>query len=231
MTVLVVVAHPDDEVLGAGGTVAGLTEAGIECRSCLVVAGADVRAHRPRSDALHSDLLQANELLGLRPPVLGEFPNIRLNTVPHLDLVQFIEKAISDTGATTLFTHHPRDMNDDHRHVSFACQAAARLFQRCDDVTSLVGLYFMEILSSTDWSFPGNGAPFEPDTFFEIGEDGFRRKLDALKAYRGVMRPFPHPRSEEALHGLASYRGGQAGLHLAEGFQTAFRRAGTNSRF
>lgn len=231
MTVLVVVAHPDDEVLGAGGTLAGLAAMGVECRSCLVVADADARTHRPRSEALHSDLMRANALLGLQPPVLGDFPNIRLNTVPHLELVQFIEKAIVDTGATTIFTHHPRDLNDDHKYVSLACQAAARLFQRRNDMQPLDGLYFMEILSSTEWSFPGNGTPFEPDTFFEIGEEGFGRKLEALKAYRGVMRPFPHPRSEEALRGLAAYRGGQAGMRLAEGFQTAFRRAGTSGVF
>ena len=153
--------------------------------------------------------------------MLGPFPNIRLNTVPHLDLVQFIERAIIETAATTIFTHHPGDINDDHVHTARACLPAARLFQRRKDVPALKRLLYMEILSSTDWSFPGAGARFQPDTFFEAGPN-LDRKIEALRAYRGVMREFPHPRSDEILRGLAALRGGQAGLRHAEAFQTAF---------
>jgi len=81
----------------------------------------------------------------------------------------------------------------------------------------------MEVLSSTDWAFPANGQPFTPDTFFPAAET-LDRKIAALEAYRGVMRDFPHPRSHEALRGLAAYRGGQSGLVYAEAFRTAFRR-------
>lgn len=224
MVLLVVAAHPDDEVLGAGGSLSSMTSQGVEARACLLSAGAEVRTRRPRSQELHDDLLRANELLGLGDPILGNFPNIRLNTVAHIDLVQFIEAAIVEAGATTIFTHHPRDLNDDHKQVSAACQAAARLSQRRSDVPPLSGLYFMEILSSSEWSMPGTGHVFEPDTFFEIGEKGIERKLEALAAYRGVMRPYPHPRSREAITGLAAYRGAQAGLNYAEAFQAAFQK-------
>lgn len=81
----------------------------------------------------------------------------------------------------------------------------------------------MEILSSTDWAFPVDGQNFQADTFIEIGEDGLEMKIEALKAYEGVMRDFPHPRSEEIVKGLAAYRGGQAGIQYAEAFQTAFQ--------
>lgn len=223
MTILIAVAHPDDEVLGVGASAAKFTREGVTARACIACGDADARTRRPRSDELMADIGSASSILGLQEPILGDFPNIRLNTVPHIELVQFFEQAIVDTGATTLFTHHPRDLNDDHRQVSAACQAAARLFQRRPDVPPLRALYFMEILSSSEWSVPGSGAPFEPDAFFEIGENGLERKLEALAAYRGVMREYPHPRSREALQGLAAYRGAQAGMKYAEGFQTAYR--------
>ena len=81
----------------------------------------------------------------------------------------------------------------------------------------------MEIPSSTDWSFPVGNNQFAPNTFFEIGEEGLNKKLNALAAYTGVMRDFPHPRSAEALRGLAAYRGGQSGYMYAEAFQVIFQ--------
>jgi hypothetical protein len=86
----------------------------------------------------------------------------------------------------------------------------------------------MEILSATDWTFP-SGDAFRADTFFEIGEDFLEKKIKALETYKGVMRPFPHPRSKEILTGLAAYRGGQAGMKYAEAFQTAFHALGRTS--
>jgi LmbE family N-acetylglucosaminyl deacetylase len=227
MSVLIVAAHPDDEVLGCGATGAAIAAAGGSVRACLLCAEADARGARPADSELHADTQRAQQILGFGPPILGSFPNIRLNTVPHLELVQFIERAMVESGATVLFTHHPRDINDDHGHTARACLAAARLFQRRSGVPRLRRLYYMEILSSTDWSFPGSGAPFEADTFFEAGAQ-LERKCEALRAYRGVMRDFPHPRSEEIVRGLAAYRGGQSGMRHAEAFQTAFAAIATS---
>ncbi len=221
-SVLIVVAHPDDEVLGAGGTGAALAARGVSVRSCILSGKADARSNRPDEPDLLSDLCRAQEILGFGKPILGDFPNIRFNVVPHLALVQFIEAAILESGANVVLTHHPHDLNNDHLHTSTACQAAVRLFQRRSDAPRLRALYFMEILSSTDWAFPGTQRPFQADTFFPI-EATLPQKIEALHAYRGVMRAFPHPRSEEILRGLAAYRGGQAGLPYAEAFQTAFR--------
>lgn len=221
MSVLIVVAHPDDEVLGCGATGAAIAAAGGSVRACMLCAQAGAREARPADGELLADTRHAQELLGFGAPILGSFPNIQLNTVAHLELVQFIEGAILETGATTLFTHHPSDINDDHAQTARACLAAARLFQRRSGVAPLRHLYYMEILSSTDWGFPGNGVPFQPDTFFEAGPQ-LARKCSALRAYRGVMRDFPHPRSEEIVRGLAAYRGGQSGLQHAEAFEGAF---------
>lgn len=91
---------------------------------------------------------------------------------------------------------------------------------------ALRSLHFMEILSATDWAFRGNNT-FAPDSFFHIGREGLEAKTEALSAYRGVMRPFPHPRSREGLEGLAAVRGAAAGLEYAEAFQTAHMDLGT----
>lgn len=221
---LIVVAHPDDEVLGAGGTAAALAEHGVSVRSCVLSARAEARRNRPSAHDLRSNILRAQEILGLGEPILGDFPNIHLNTVPHLELVQFIEAAIAETRADLIFTHHPSDLNNDHPQTSAACQAAARLFQRRSGVPQLKGLFFMEVLSATDWAFAGTDR-FSPDTFYPIAQT-LDRKIMALRAYEGVMRPFPHPRSEEVIRALAAYRGGQAGLLNAEAFQTAFHLLG-----
>lgn len=219
-SVLVVVAHPDDEVLGVGGTAYTLAQRGIPLRAAILCGQVAARAHRPVDSTLTSDLQRATEILGMGPPILGDFPNIRMNTVDHLDLVQFVEQAILETSATRIFTTHPGDLNDDHRQTSAATQAASRLAQRGKDIPLLRSLHYMELLSATDWSFRGGDA-FEPDSFFEIGRDGLEAKKRALAAYRDVMRPFPHPRSDQGIEGLAAVRGVAAGLQYAEAFQTA----------
>lgn len=220
---LIVVAHPDDEILGFGGTGYKLTSQDEVVRPLILCGMADARTKRPSDDELHRDMLKANRLVGFLDPMLGTFPNIRLNTVPHIELVQFIEEQIADFSPTRVFTHHPADLNDDHRQVSQACQAAVRVWQRRPTLVPVQSLHFMEVLSATDWGFDHHGMGFRPNLYVEIG-DQLARKLDALECYRSVMRPYPHPRSTEAIEGLAAYRGGQAGQVYAEAFQTVFRR-------
>lgn len=221
---LIVVAHPDDEILGLGGVGSTFAQNGHAVQPIILCGDVDVRTLKPSNGALYTDILSANKTVGFVEPVLADFPNIRMNTVPHVEIVQFIERQIECFQPTRIFTHHPGDLNDDHVQVSKACQAAARLFQRRSDVQPLEELYFMEILSSTEWSFASGSSAFQPNTFVEIGEQGVERKIEALSCYRNVMRDFPHPRSAEALRGLAAYRGAQAGLDYAEAFQLVFKR-------
>ena len=154
--------------------------------------------------------------------MLGDFPNIRMNTVAHLDLVQFVERALEEACADLVMTHHPGDLNDDHRAVSFAAQAAARLPQRRTGLPPIRSLHFMECLSATDWAYPPTDGGFTPNSFIELGEEHLGNKLAALACYRGVMREYPHPRSTEALRGLAQVRGAQAGMMYAEAFDTRY---------
>lgn len=222
MNYLIVVAHPDDEVLGAGATIKKLVEEKHNVAVCIMVGKAGARANL--SDTLQDDEAKALRELGVHRVYHADFPNIKMNTTPHLELVQFIEKCIEDFGADALITHHPSDTNNDHVMTSYAVQAASRLFQRREGVPPLKLLMYMEVLSSTEWSFDSSSNRFVPNFFVEIGENGLSTKIKALQAYKGVMRPYPHPRSEKALEGLAAYRGAQTGCNYAEAFECVFRR-------
>jgi len=217
-TYLSVTAHPDDEILGFGGTSYILTQKGHKVINCILSGKVDARSNRPDLIELKQNIVDAQNVVGAEHPILADFPNIKFNTVPHLDLVQFIEKTIEDVQPDYIVTHHAYDLNNDHYHTSKACQAAARLFQR-KKMKKLKGLYFMEVPSSTDWALQ-NELNFSPDTFFHIGKEGLNKKIEALKKYKGIIRPYPHPRSEEALVALATLRGGQAGRIYCEGFKT-----------
>lgn len=227
MSYLIVVAHPDDEVLGAGATIYRLSQVGKDVNVCILSGQAMARAKRPGDKELQDDMEACLGMLGVKQVMKGDFPNIKLNTVPHLELVQFIEKAIRDTGAEIIITHHPADLNNDHLHTSLACQEAARLFQRTDNCPPLRELLFMEVPSATEWSLNAAMNAFRPDTFIEVGEEGIEKKIEALSQYRNVMRAYPHPRSREGIMGLAAFRGGQSGCNYAEAFQTAIRRVST----
>lgn len=219
-TYLTVTAHPDDEVLGFGASAYILSGKGHKIYNCILSGSVDSRQFRPELKELYDHTRKAQEIIGAEPPILGDLPNIKFNTVPHLELVQFIEKIIEEVQPDIIITHHPYDLNNDHYHTSKACQAAARLYQR-KPFKPLKSLYFMEIPSSTDWAFPVDGQNFTPDTFIEVGEEGVEHKLKALYAYEGVMRRYPHPRSDESIKALATLRGSQVGKRYCEAFQTA----------
>lgn len=224
MNYLVVVAHPDDEVLGVGATMYKLAQEGHTVNVCILSGEVNERSNHPTMEELHEDVNNSLSILGVKNIIKGDFPNIQFNIVPHLKLVQFIEKALEETKSEVVFTHHPADLNNDHLHTSLACQAAVRLFQRRPEISPLKEILFMEVPSATEWSLYKGVNQFTPNTFIEVGEDAIDKKIEALSMYRGVMRPYPHPRSHEALKGLAAFRGGQAGMVYAESFESVFRR-------
>ena len=222
MNYLVVVAHPDDEVLGTGATIHKLIQEGHKVAVAIMVSQAAAR--KDLSSTLASDEAEAMKIMGVEKTYHADFPNIKMNTVPHLELVQFIENCIEDWEADAIITHHPADTNNDHVQTSYAVQAASRLFQRRPNMPSLKQLLYMEVPSSTEWSFDSSANRFSPNYYVEIGREGVDVKVKALSAYKGVMRPYPHPRSKEALEGLAAYRGVQAGCNYAEAFESVFMR-------
>lgn len=222
MNYLIIVAHPDDEILGAGATIHKLISQGHKVAVAIMVSQAAAR--KDLSATLSDDEAKALSVIGVEKTYHASFPNIKMNTVSHLELVQFVESCIEDWNAEAIITHHPSDTNNDHVQTSYAVQAASRLFQRRDNLPALREVLYMEVLSSTEWSFDTSANRFMPNYFVEIGKEGVGLKIKALSSYKGVMRSYPHPRSNEALEGLAAYRGAQAGCNYAEAFECAFRR-------
>ena len=224
MKYLIVVAHPDDEVLGAGASIYKWTKNGDTVDVCIMSAEAKARAFRPEDNELEDDTYKAVASLGVKKLYEGTFPNIEMNTVPHLQLVQFIENAIKESKPDIVITHHPADTNNDHLQTSMACQEAIRLAQRRPEVKPLKEFWYMEVPSCTEWAINSAMKLFTPNCYVEVGADGVKAKVDALAMYRGVMRPYPHPRSEEYITGLAAYRGGQFQLDYAEAFEVVLRK-------
>ena len=143
MNYLIVIAHPDDEVLGAGGTIYKATRAGHTVTACILSSESRARYMRPSDEELDHDMHRAAEILGISRIIPGYFPNIQLNNVPHLELVQFIEGALSEVQTDVVITHHPSDSNNDHAHVFLATQEAIRLFQRRENIKPVDELLLM----------------------------------------------------------------------------------------
>ncbi len=224
MKYLLVVAHPDDEVLGAGASMWKWSQAGDTVEVAIMCTEAKARAFRPEDNELEDDTNNALKMVGVSKKYEATFPNIEMNTVPHLKLVQFIESAIKESEPDIVITHHPADTNNDHLQTSMACQEAIRLAQRRPEIKPLKEFWFMEVPSCTEWAINTAMQRFVPNCYVEIGLQGVEAKIKALSMYRGVMRPYPHPRSEEAIKGLAAYRGCQFNMQYAEAFQIVLRR-------
>ena len=196
---------------------------GDEVDVCIMCTEAKARAFRPSDAELEGDTDAAVSFLGVKRKFEGTFPNIEMNTVSHLKLVQFIEAAIRESEPDVIITHHPADTNNDHLQTSMACQEAIRLFQRRPEVKRVREFWYMEVPSCTEWAVNAAMNLFRPNCYVEVGKDGVEAKCKALSMYRGVMRPYPHPRSAEYIEGLAAYRGGQWGMEFAEAFEVVLR--------
>ena len=201
----------------------GRAHDGDEVDVCIMCTEAKARAFRPSDAELEGDTDAAVSFLGVKRKFEGTFPNIEMNTVSHLKLVQFIEAAIRESEPDVVITHHPADTNNDHFQTSMACQEAIRLFQRRPEVKRVREFWYMEVPSCTEWAVNAAMNLFRPNCYVEVGKDGVEAKCKALSMYRGVMRPYPHPRSDEYITGLAAYRGGQWGLMYAEAFEVVLR--------
>lgn len=223
MTYLLVVAHPDDEVLGAGASIYKWTSEGHNVNVCIMSTDAKARAFRPDDEELNSNLNESSDFLGISDKYENTFPNIEMNTIPHLHLVQAIERAIQDSMPDIVITHHPADTNNDHLQTSLACQEAIRLHQRRPEFKHIREVWYMEVPSCTEWAINSAFRKFEPNCYVEVGESCVDAKIKALGMYRGVMRPYPHPRSAEYIKGLAAIRGSEWGLNYAEAFQIVLR--------
>ena len=218
--VLVVAAHPDDEVLGCGGTIASHAEAGDQVQVLIVAEGStsrqEQRDRRQAGDelfALGKAAQTAGSILGAEGVELLDFPDNRLDSLDRLDLVKRIEERIGHHQPQVVYVHHAGDVNVDHRRLHEAVVTACRPTPG-QPVRRLLSF---EVASSSEWQPPGSAPAFQPNWFVDISEQ-WLRKRDALQAYASEMRPWPHSRSLEALEHLACWRGAQVGVEAAEAF-------------
>jgi len=220
MRVLVVAAHPDDEVLGCGGTMARLSQEGHEIHIAIMAEGITSR-HSQRSDAEASDLARLHQnahaaaaKVGSRHVLLFKLPDNRLDTVPLLDIVKLVEDLIGKLSPEVIYTHHPGDLNIDHGVVHRAVLTATR---------PMIGqpvreIYAFEVPSSTEWSFQRLEPSFRPNVFVDVSRT-LEDKIAALACYESETRDFPHPRSPEALEAIAKRWGSVVGCQAAEAFE------------
>jgi LmbE family N-acetylglucosaminyl deacetylase len=214
---LVLAAHPDDEVLGCGGTLASLTDQGAQVHVAFLADGVSSRSGAtstsPELVERRSAARQACQILGVSSVSFGDFPDNRMDTVALLDVVKSIESLVSSHKPDLVLTHHAGDVNIDHRRIHEAVIAACRP-QPGHPVRSVL---CFEVASSTEWQLPGSAPAFVPNWFVNISAT-LEKKLAALQAYAAELRDWPHPRSLRGVEHLARWRGASVGVDAAEAF-------------
>lgn len=218
INVLVVAAHPDDEVLGCGGCIAKHTASGDSVNILILAEGAtsrdeerNVQIRIEQVSALRQAACEAADILGALPPRFCGLPDNRLDSLILLDITKRVEAVVKEVQPSIVYTHHGGDLNIDHRIVYQAVMTACRPVPH----STVKAIYSFETLSSTEWSSPTIGPTFLPTRFVDIKEF-LGQKLNALEAYSEEMMDFPHARSIEAIKALARLRGASAGMEAAE---------------
>ncbi len=220
MNVLVIAAHPDDEILGCGGTMARHAHDGNNVHVMILAEGATSRAQqrdreqwREKLATLSSAADKANKIVGASSLEMYDFPDNRMDSCDLLDVVKVVEQGIEKYQPEIIYTHHRGDVNVDHQIIQQAVTTAVRPMPGSIVKTVL----FFEVASSTEWQMPGAAPVFQPNWYVDISET-LNQKLAALEAYNTEMRSWPHARSIKALEHLAHWRGANIGCDAAEAF-------------
>ena len=219
-TILVIAAHPDDEVLGCGGSIAKWTAAGHLVHVLILAEGAtsrsSIRDRKVKGEELSILQKSANssgKILGVSSVKLLDFPDNRMDSLDRLDVIKAVEKEIERLKPHTVVTHHCGDVNIDHRITQEAVVTACRP-QPGHSVRLILAF---EIMSSTEWQPPGSNFVFQPNWFEDVVKT-MHLKIEALDCYKSEMRVWPHPRSVKSIKNLAQYRGSMIGCEFAESF-------------
>ena len=209
-TVLVVGAHPDDEVLGAGGTIAKHTDSGDDVHILIVTEGT---THQYDDTELIEEKKRQAELcadtLGASTVHFGDLPDMKLDQIPHVEVNSVIENVCGKIDPDVVYTHSRREVNQDHLAVHESTIVATRPGSGVSTVLAY------ETPSSTDFATNIDG--FTPTLFTDI-EDYLNLKTDAFNCYETEIRKYPHPRSSESIRSIAKARGAASGNRAAEAF-------------
>lgn len=218
--ILVVAAHPDDEVLGCGGTIIKESQKGSIIHVLILAEGITSRdEHRDtlfrKSELfnLHSRTIEVARYMGVQSVELLDFPDNRMDSVDLLDVVKCIEEKIKVFQPSIIITHHDGDVNIDHKIVHRAVMTATRPMPG----QAVKKILFFETMSSTEWQENKEKFAFLPNYYVDI-ESTIENKIQALKYYDSEMREYPHSRSYEAIKILAQYRGITVGKKFVEAF-------------
>ncbi len=220
MKSLIIAAHPDDEVLGCGGSMAKWSNNGHEVHVLIMAEGATSRdSNRNRENRkddlseLEKSAKEASKVLGIKPIELMDYPDNRMDSVDLLDVVKIIESYIEKIKPDVVVTHHSGDLNIDHQIVNKAVMTACRP----QPENTVKRILSFEVPSSTEWQSTTINNSFIPNWFEDIS-DTLNLKLKALEAYQSEMREWPHARSIKAVEHLAKWRGATVGCEAAEAF-------------
>lgn len=211
MKILVIAPHPDDEVLGCGGTIAIHSKKGDDVYLCIATKAYAPDWSKEFIKNRKREVASANKILGIKKSYFLNFPTVKLDTIPQKELNDSISKVVNKVKPQMVFVSHKGDLNKDHRLVFEATLVAVRPVadHRVEKLLSY------ETLSETEWGLPSE--IFIPNVFVDIS-DTIEAKIEAMKAYESEIRPYPSPRSLEMIEILAKKRGAEAGIRFAEAF-------------
>ena len=213
MKVLVFAPHPDDEVLGVGGTIAKRSQEGDEVFVCVVTKGTEPLFREKAVLKIQEQCRAADAFLGVKETLFLDLPAVMLETVPRYELNDRISSVINKIRPDEVYIPHRGDMQIDHKMVVDACMVALR--PKYDHVVKRI--YAYETLSETGWDIPNTVNEFVPTVYEDISET-LEKKIKAMQEFKSQLMEFPAARSVEAITALARFRGSTAGLRAAEAF-------------
>lgn len=216
MNIIIVAAHPDDETLGMGGTIAKHIAQKDIVKILILGTGVtsrDLNEGKKDIEKLRLESRKALSKLGVSDVEFFDFPDNKFDSVPLLEIIKRIETVFSNYKPEVVYTHHEGDLNIDHR-VTFnavitACRPSNNFVKK---------ILCFEVPSSTEWNFQNGSNAFLPNVYIDISKY-LEKKLSALNEYKGEMRPWPHPRSIKAVESLALWRGSTIGVDAGEAFE------------
>jgi len=216
--IMVVVAHPDDEILGCGSTMNRLIQEN-NCVIRVVILGEGITSRSETRDPdkwkaeleIHrKNINSAQKIIGFEKVEIYDFPDNRFDSVALLDIVKVVEKEINDFKPEIVFTHFKDDLNVDHQLTYRAVITACR-----PGTNSVNTIFCFETPSATDWN---PGVAFIPNMYVKISDKNLKAKQKAMDCYEFEKRDYPHPRSLKALQSLAEKRGVECGVEYSEAF-------------